>query len=94
MIDLLRLLSLYYLCDETAARRVLDTTEAERCVTLYESVKQAFTDAPPAPEGSAARVDQRRAAYLGFKAWEAENSDLVQEMRGVARARLGTPDLS
>ncbi|MBS0124808.1 hypothetical protein [Thetidibacter halocola] len=94
MIDLLRLLSLYYLCDETAARRVLDAAEAEGCVALYESVKQRFSDAPPAPEGRAEQVEQRRAAYRGFKAWEAGNPELVQELRGAARTRLGSPDLS
>ncbi|MDQ7069402.1 MAG: hypothetical protein Q9M48_01400 [Rhodobacterales bacterium] len=82
MPDLLAMLALYYLCDSTAALRGLDSAEVAACMSNYEVLKVQFAaDSPLAPLGSPERARQNRRAYAKFKAWEAENHQLVTRLR-------------
>lgn len=75
------LLSAYYLCDVTAAMRPLAPAAAQACAASYEAVRARFE-----PDG-AAGPDARRVSYMRFKAWEAQNADLVARLRAEARER-------
>lgn len=88
MTQILALLTLYYACDQAAAHRGLHGPEVTSCMANYEVLKLAFIDEAPAPLGSPERAAQIRLGYTGFKLWEAENADLVEEMREQARDRL------
>lgn len=78
----LQLLSIYYMCDVAAALRPLDFEEVVGCTATYELVKQHFApEFDLAPHGTPERVAQNRAAYLGFRAWQDENADLVADLR-------------
>ena len=82
------LLALYYLCDQTAAQRLLSRQEAAQCMAHYEQVKLSFIEESPARPGTPERVVQNRAAYAAFKAWEAANADHVQRLKSDARRRI------
>ena len=88
MIELLKLLSIYYLCDEVATQRQLTATEVSHCMATYEAVKLTFIEAPLATQGTPERAAQNRVGYIGFKAWEVENATTVRDLRQTARARL------
>ena len=75
------LLSAYYLCDATATMRPLAPSAAQSCAAKYEAVRARFE-----PDG-ADGPDARRLSYIRFKAWEAQNADLVARLRAEARAR-------
>ncbi|MEM0937641.1 MAG: hypothetical protein AAF865_16590 [Pseudomonadota bacterium] len=74
----LALLSAYYLCDAAAALRPLPPDTAQHCAAQYEAVKSSFV--PGADSGPA----ERRLGYLRFKSWEADNPDVVGELRRAA----------
>ncbi|WP_425072964.1 hypothetical protein [Sagittula sp. S175] len=82
------LLALYYLCDQTAAQRLLSRQEAAQCIAHYERVKLEFIEAAPARPGTPERATQNRAGYAGFKAWEADNADAVRRLKADARRRI------
>ena len=86
MTDLIALLSSYYFCDALVSHRPLSLNPEElaTCMGRYEAVKDAFTDGPLFPPGSASAEPQRRAAYAAFKAWELANGELVTELRAEA----------
>jgi hypothetical protein len=75
------LLSAYYLCDATASMRPLAPSAAQSCAAKYEAVRARFE--PDGTDGPHAR----RLSYMRFKAWEAENADLVARLRAEARMR-------
>ena len=54
------LLALYYLCDQTAAQRLLSRQEAAQCIAHYERVKLEFLEAAPARPGTPERRNARR----------------------------------
>jgi hypothetical protein len=81
MTPFIALLSAYYLCDATAAMRPLAPAAAQRCAAKYEAVRTQFE-----PDG-AFGPQARRLSYIRFKAWEAQNADLVDRLRAEARAR-------
>lgn len=84
------LITLYYLCDQTAAMRGLSKQEVTQCMANYERLKMHFVETPHAPLGSVERAAQIRAGYAGFKAWEAANTEAVASLRATARRRIGT----
>ncbi len=89
MSEFLDMLSVYYTCDAMAAIRPLTSDEFSGCMDVYEAVKRYF--APTfelAPQGTAERAEQMRAAYLGFIGWQEANADLVDQMRDAAVNRL------
>ena len=87
--EFLALLSLYYMCDATAAMRPLAGDELAACTEAYETVKVYFIeDWELAPKGSLERFAQNLQGYQGFKAWEAENSDLVAKLKREAEAEV------
>ncbi len=71
MTELLRLLSLYYACDQIAAQRPLSSAEVAACMDHYTAVKSHFSE----PQDT--NVD----AYLRFKAWEQANPAMVAQIR-------------
>lgn len=87
MTEFLRLLSMYYMCDSIAAIRPLDPEEYMRCQGTYETVKMYFSglETDELVDASA----RNRMAYIGFKDWEAENAELVAQLRASARAKVG-----
>lgn len=89
MSEFLTILSLYYICDATAALRPMTRDEIASCTRTYETVKTHFvTERDLAPRGTAERIAQMQAAYLAFQDWEAENADLVREMQDDAMAEV------
>jgi len=89
MTQIMTLMAFYYMCDQAAAHGTLNNAEFQNCMANYETIKLEFIDETPAPRGSVERAAQIRLGYVGFKAWEAANSDLVTRMRAKARAELG-----
>ena len=79
MTELLRLLSLYYACDVAAETQFPSPTEWARCMGHYHAVKMAFAWDLTGPE---AQIE----GYRRWKTWEAENGDIVADLR--SRARL------
>ena len=88
MSPLLKLLAFYYLCDQAAATQALSSSDVATCMANYERIKMAFIDERPAAPGTATRIAQNRLGYAGFKAWEAANPDLVEDLRAKARVDL------
>lgn len=87
MTTLLSLLSAYYLCDAAAMQTVLSHSEAQRCAQVFTAVKAEF--ATPDAAGLAS-PDENTTRYRAFKAWEAENAELVTSLKQDARSRLPT----
>ena len=88
MTEFLALLALHYICDHAAATRGLSPAEVSHCMANYETIKHGFIDEPLATLGTPERAAQNRAGYAGFKAWEADNAALVDELRAYAQLRL------
>lgn len=87
MTEFLRILAVYYMCDQAAAIRPLSPEEFTGCQRTYEAVKRYFSDFDTAkPVDVAAR---NRSAYIGFKTWEADNAELVSRMKAAALAKVG-----
>ena len=83
--EFLAILSIYYICDSTAAMRPLAGSEMLACAQTYDEVKVWFIeDWELAPKGSLKRFEQNLQGYQGFKAWETENPGLVAEMKAHA----------
>ena len=83
MTAFLEILAFYYLCDSVSQLRTLDPTEVLRCTAAYEQVKAHFQPLEgPGTHGEGRTANA--AAYLGFKAWEADNADLVGDLRRTA----------
>lgn len=72
---LFQLLVMYYSCDFAATVGELDPARIDSCSSIYEQVKQQVAQLENVePETSAE-------AYLVWKNWEQENSDLVGIIR-------------
>jgi hypothetical protein len=86
------LLTSYYLCNAASAVTLLDSSVVAQCVLTYHTVKAHFLDeeelaaldADPLGFGG----EHGKTAYLRFRAWEKDNSDLVAELKADARAQL------
>ena len=87
MTEFLKLLALYYMCDSAAAVRPLSAEEFMSCQLNYETVKSYFSGFETG--GPADIAARNRNAYAGFKAWEADNAQLVTQMRAAAQAQVG-----
>lgn len=85
MTSFLALLSAYYICDATAAARVMQPDEVRACTGIYEQVKGHFLEDALAPAGTVERAEQMRAAYGAYRGWVSDNAGLVAEMRAEAR---------
>lgn len=84
MTAFLEILAFYYLCDSVSQLRPLEHPEILRCSAAYEQVKAHFL---PLDDASADR-SANAAAYLGFKAWETDNADLVGDLRRAAEVAV------
>lgn len=89
MTAFLEILAFYYLCDSVAQLRPLEHTEILRCSAAYEQVKAHFLPLDGA-EADGAERHANTAAYLGFKAWETDNADLVGDLRRAAEGAART----
>ncbi len=85
--EFLALLLTYYTCD--AAAQMQEPLGGQRlaCVETYEEVKSYFAPLEEAPYGTAAYGAQRIETYRAFSAWEAENAEMVAELRAQAAER-------
>lgn len=86
MAEFLALLLAYYTCDAAAPTQEPLGGDRLACVETYEDVKSWFAPLDPAPYGTPEYGAQRIATYQAFQAWEAENADLVAELRAEAQA--------
>lgn len=85
MTDFLSLLAITYLCNATAEQRMMAFSEALHCANTYEQVKRHFLPTfTPAPIGTKTRSAQNVVAYLEFKNWEADNPELVADLKARA----------
>ncbi len=87
MSEFLDILALYYLCDATALIRPMSAGEVHDCMTTYDAVKAWFAPFDLGAPGTLERHAQLLEGYDGFLAWQAENPDLVADMRDDAMAR-------
>jgi hypothetical protein len=82
----LALLLAYYSCDAAAQAQQPLGGDRLACVETYEEVKSWFAPLDPAPPGTPDYAAQRIATYEAFRAWEAANAELVEELRAEAQA--------
>lgn len=83
--ELLTLLSVYYGCTALAEDGQLTQTERFACNASYQQVKRLFVaEDLPKPTPVLLTFEQNRQAYLRFKTWEAENADLVKDLKAYA----------
>lgn len=71
----------HYICNETAARVMMDEQSAQLCALNYTNLKLQFVEDGPNLEQFLTLSPVERAAfmregYAGFKAWEEENAAL------------------
>ena len=78
MTELFRLLTLFYACDVAAETEFPSPAEWARCMGHYHEIKAHFT---PELTGPQAQIE----GYRRWKAWEADNAALVEQMREKAR---------
>ena len=78
----LSVLTAYYFCDVTAARRALTRDEWETCFSIYDEVKAHFDHGGTGPKENQAR-------YKAFKEWEAAHPEEVAKARAEAWRRMG-----
>ncbi len=86
--EFLALLLSYYTCDAAAQTQQPLGGDRLACVDLYEEVKSFFAPLDEAPHGTPEWAAQRIETYVAFSAWEAENADLVAELRAQANASV------
>ncbi len=90
MTEFLKLVALYYICDQAAMIRPLTPEEYMGCQRTYEAVKVYFSGLDGSETQTLAQIAARnRSAYTGFKSWEADNAGLVAELKSDARVALG-----
>ena len=82
MMELLTLLSIYYNCTALAEQGLLSRAERIECNAFYQQVKRHFVGQPP---DTLLSHEQNVIAYRKFKSWEAENAELVQDLKGYAK---------
>lgn len=85
MAEFLALLLAYYTCDAAAQSQEPLGSERLACMATYEEVKGWFAPLDPAPFGTPEYGAERIATYRAFTAWEAENADIVAELRAQAQ---------
>jgi hypothetical protein len=89
MEQFLALLLAYYTCDAAAQTQTPLGGDRLLCVETYEEVKGFFAPLDPAPVGTEGYGAQRIETYVAFSDWEAENAEVVAELRAEARAAAG-----
>lgn len=81
MIEFLTLLTFYYKCAALAEEGLLTQEERFACNSTYQQIKGAFVEQTAGPSDYALRSEQNVLAFKRFKSWEAENADLVRELK-------------
>ena len=85
------LLAAYYVCEALAFEDGLNDGNAWRCVSAYETLMLAYLTEEE--RGAVADMTMRgsgiaHAGYLRFRAWEAENAELVESFKEAARVAV------
>lgn len=75
---LFQMLLAYYSCDYMATQRMLSYDEVQGCAAVYEIVKTEVSGLDSTDPKTTTE------AYLAWKAWEKENSTLVDAIRNQA----------
>lgn len=81
MPELVLLLTVYYKCAALAAEGLLTQTQRFACNETYQQAKRQFLEGELSEPGSFLTPEQNTQAYLRFKAWEAENADIVAALK-------------
>ncbi|MEM8802846.1 MAG: hypothetical protein AAGF55_09965 [Pseudomonadota bacterium] len=81
MMEFLTLLSIYYNCTALAEQGLLTRSERIECNASYQQVKRHFVGQPT---DALLSHEQNVNAYRKFKSWEAENAQLVQDLKSYA----------
>ena len=81
MIEIVALLTVYYQCAALAEDGLLTQTERFACNDTYQQIKREFVKDTAAPTDYVLRSKQNVLAFQRFKSWEAENADLVRELK-------------
>ena len=83
MIEIVALLTVYYQCTALAEEGLLTQTERFACNSTYQQIKREFVQdiADPSDSDYVLRSQQNVLAFQRFKTWEAENADLVRELK-------------
>ena len=84
--EFLALLLAYYTCDAAAQTQEPLGPDRLACVATYEEVKSYFAPITPSPRGTPAYGAERIATYRALSAWEAENAEVVAQLRAEAQA--------
>lgn len=82
MTELIALLTIYYHCTALAEAGLLDQSDRFDCNETYQEVKAEFLDDALRQPGAVVTSADNAAAYVRFKAWERDNPDLVQSLKG------------
>lgn len=94
--EALALIASYFLCSEAADVRVLSRTEVDTCTSIYTEVKLGFMPnidmAAYQSMSAVERAEVNRHGYAAYVVWQAENVDLVAEMKAYARDQLSSND--
>ena len=75
------LLALYYKCTALATDGLLTQSERFACNATYQQTKRMFLEEPLQDPSVVLTREQNSLAYLRFKDWEAENAQLVQDLK-------------
>ena len=81
MIELVTLLSIYYKCAALAEDGLLTKRERFSCNNTYQQVKREFVPDTADPSDYALKSQQNILAFQRFKSWEAENAEIVRELK-------------
>lgn len=81
MIEIVTLLSIYYHCTALAEDGLLSQSERFDCNRTYQQVKREFVKDTADPFDYALKSQQNVLAFQRFKSWEAENADLVRQLK-------------
>ena len=81
MVELVVLLSVYYKCAALAETGSLTQEERFACNNTYQEAKRHFLDDDARTSGAMLTPEQNTEAYLRFKAWEAQNAELIEALK-------------
>lgn len=75
------LLALYYKCTALAEDGLLTQSERFACNATYQQAKRMFLEEPLHDPSVVLTTEQNTLAYLRFKDWEAENPEVVRDLK-------------
>ncbi|MEP3847421.1 MAG: hypothetical protein ABJM43_18910 [Paracoccaceae bacterium] len=81
MIEIVALVTVYYQCTALAEEGLLTQSERFACNSTYQQIKREFVQDIVDPTDYVLKSEQNVLAFQRFKTWEAENADLVRELK-------------